>query len=126
MLGVFVWLLLMSVATAASADDRDNEPFTVIGIGNTTCGSFLNAMEGERMARPPNADPDGIYSQKYGGYLDFADGFSNGRELWRYTAEPIDWAGERSRGTYGMAGKLLPPRSTHEIRYCCPRATQTS
>jgi hypothetical protein len=50
----------------------------MIGLALSSCGAFLDAMEGERKARPPNASPDGIYSQKYGGFLDFADGFLAG------------------------------------------------
>jgi hypothetical protein len=57
MLRVFLLPLLMSVATAASADDRDKESLTMIGLANTSCGAFVDAMEGERKARPPMQTP---------------------------------------------------------------------
>ena|SRR6185437_5867851 len=58
--------------------DKNKDPFTQIGLANNSCGAFLEAMDGERKARPPNASPDGVYSQRYGGYLDFVDGFITG------------------------------------------------
>jgi hypothetical protein len=69
MLRVCVLPFLFSMS-AAWADDRDKEPFVMMGLARSSCGAFLDAMEGERRARPPDANPDGIYSQKYGGYLD--------------------------------------------------------
>src|SRR3954468_18065661 len=76
-----VVVLYLSVCVGvynAEADDKVQEPFTMIGLAANTCGAFLEAVVGERKARPPNANPDGIYTQAYGGYLDFADGFLSG------------------------------------------------
>lgn len=55
-------------------------------------------MEGERRARPPSANPDAIYSQPYGGYLDFTDGFLSGANYTddfpnRMTGQGTDHAG---------------------------------
>jgi hypothetical protein len=61
-----------------NSNGKSNEPFISFGLAWTSCGAFLEAMEGERRARPQNAVPDAIYSQRYGGYLDFADGFLTG------------------------------------------------
>jgi hypothetical protein len=74
----FVLLFLFCMASDARADDRDKEPFTMIGLATDSCGAFLQAMEGERKARLATASPDDIYTRKYGGYLDFADGFISG------------------------------------------------
>jgi hypothetical protein len=77
-----LWMAVLfsfvGIAGAAGAKDKDDEPFSGFGLTTTSCGVFLEAMEGERKARPPNANPDGIYSEKYGGYLDFLDGFMTG------------------------------------------------
>jgi hypothetical protein len=73
-----VFYSILAVFCVAWAGSKDQEPFTIIGIARNSCGNFLEALDGERKARPPNADPDGIYTQRYGGYLDFADGFLTG------------------------------------------------
>ena len=52
--------------------------FFVHGIGNNSCGQFLQAADNERKVKPPSAAANAYYSREYIGYLRFADGFLTG------------------------------------------------
>jgi hypothetical protein len=109
-LRVLVCCGLFSVADAAWADDKDQQPFTMIGIALNSCGAFLEAMQGERKARPPNADPETIYTQRYGGYLDFTDGFISGANYADSAPYRMIGPGNADHaGRMGLKKKLLPP-----------------
>jgi hypothetical protein len=69
-------LAFLASPSAAWGDDRvDAQPVLFFGLARTSCGEYLQAIEGEKKARPSNANPDAIYTSHYGGYLDFTDGF---------------------------------------------------
>lgn len=73
-----IGLALASFALPIAARGDFKDPLTIIGLARSSCGEYLLAVEGEKKARPPNANPDATYSSHYGGYVDYADGFLTG------------------------------------------------
>jgi hypothetical protein len=90
---------LVGASPASWADATD--VMLVIGMGNNGCGPYLQAVEGERKARPVGADAEQVYSASYAAYVDFADGFLSG-------ANNIDAFPRRMVGaSTSRAGRML-------------------
>src|SRR5438270_392731 len=71
--------ILAGLLGGPKAHGQSSEVFLVIGVGQNSCGQYLRAAEGERKARPAHGVPDGaVYTDSYGTYLDFTDGFLTG------------------------------------------------
>ena len=74
--------LLLAVFAASipakAAEVHPKESFTGMGVGMLSCDQYLQAVEGEKKARPLNPDPDRTYSEEYSAFVGFADGFLTG------------------------------------------------
>lgn len=55
---------------------------TFFGFGTKEdCGSFVKAIEGERRATPPGADPNSLGTLQYAWYIGYVSGFFTGTNL---------------------------------------------
>jgi hypothetical protein len=48
---------LIAVTTTTAARGQGDEPFVMWGKGRDSCGQYLQAIDAEENARPPNPDP---------------------------------------------------------------------
>ena len=91
---------LLSSPRTACANDQSFVPAIVTGIGQDSCGQYLQALEDERKARQPGADPEQVYSYSYGTYVDWLDGYLTGAawSVARDRADRMAWLGNYCQG----------------------------
>jgi hypothetical protein len=65
--------------SCVQADELDK--FLVIGMGQTSCGQYIQAADTERKTRPSTGAPDGTtYTPGYASYTDYVDGYLTGSD----------------------------------------------
>lgn len=68
----------MSPAVASAQDSSPTFSFWAFGDVEASCGQFVQAVEGERKARPPSAPSNAVYTLDYQAFLRAAEGFLSG------------------------------------------------
>ncbi|MCW3476178.1 hypothetical protein [Limobrevibacterium gyesilva] len=56
--------------------------FVLFGNGQSSCGEYVAAADGERYARGADTDPNLIYTSAYLKFVAWADGYLSGANKW--------------------------------------------
>ena len=83
-------VVLLNAALVGQA--RAQQGTSAFGAGLDSCGQFLQAVDNERKARPPNATSNHLYTKDYIAYESYLEGFLTGVNWgnWEATKRFID------------------------------------
>jgi hypothetical protein len=71
-------LFAMSASAAAQSQNPQYQAFVGIGVGQSSCGKYIEAAAAEHKFKEPGDSPDSYRTSRYGSFVSFADGFITG------------------------------------------------